>query len=62
VEKSFTSTASLFVVVVSIEKQPIIMSCCGGDNSGPSAQPQTQALPYKYLFKYIIVGDTGNVV
>jgi hypothetical protein len=33
------------------------MSCCGGS---PAAPPPSQALPYKYLFKYIIVGDTGT--
>jgi len=36
------------------------MSCCGG---GAADQPQKQqnkaALPYKYLFKYIVVGDTA---
>eukprot|EP00005_Dracoamoeba_jomungandri_P001985 CAMPEP_0174250002 /NCGR_PEP_ID=MMETSP0439-20130205/315_1 /TAXON_ID=0 /ORGANISM="Stereomyxa ramosa, Strain Chinc5" /LENGTH=199 /DNA_ID=CAMNT_0015329959 /DNA_START=47 /DNA_END=646 /DNA_ORIENTATION=+ len=32
------------------------MACCGG---GDAAPPPSQALPYKYLFKYIIVGDTG---
>merc|ERR1712232_1369932 len=35
------------------------MACCGGgdDPSKPSAA--VQSLPYKYLFKYIIVGDTA---
>jgi len=34
------------------------MSCCGGD---AAQRPSTgvQSLPYKYLFKYIIVGDTA---
>jgi hypothetical protein len=36
----------------------IIMSCCGGSAPVP---PPSQALPYKYLFKYIIVGDTGTL-
>jgi len=35
------------------------MSCCGGDSSSANPSAQTQALPYKYLFKYIIVGDTA---
>jgi len=34
----------------------VTMACCGGSGSAP---PPTQALPYKYLFKYIIVGDTA---
>lgn len=35
------------------------MSCCGeADISEPKTVPQRQ-LPYKHLFKYIIVGDTG---
>jgi Ras-related protein Rab-2A len=37
------------------------MSCCGG-NSNQQATPQkiqSRSLPYKYLFKYIIVGDTA---
>eukprot|EP01101_Sappina_pedata_P008052 TRINITY_DN438_c0_g1_i1.p2 TRINITY_DN438_c0_g1~~TRINITY_DN438_c0_g1_i1.p2 ORF type:complete len:112 (-),score=35.38 TRINITY_DN438_c0_g1_i1:77-373(-) len=34
------------------------MSCCGGPP--PAARPSpVQTLPYKYLFKYIIVGDTA---
>jgi len=34
------------------------MSCCGGGEPAPTkAQPKN--LPYKYLFKYIIVGDTA---
>lgn len=36
------------------------MSCC--DSGSPQAegvQSIQQTLPYKYLFKYIIVGDTG---
>merc|ERR1712070_672699 len=32
------------------------MSCCGGS---PAAPPPSQALPYTYLFTYIIVGDTA---
>jgi len=36
------------------------MACC---ESGGSSQQQQQnaarSLPYKFLFKYIIVGDTG---
>lgn len=35
------------------------MSCCGSAPSGGQPAAQTQALPYKYLFKYIIVGDTA---
>jgi hypothetical protein len=37
------------------------MACCGG--SAPATQSKaaaTQTLPYKHLFKYIIVGDTGS--
>ncbi len=36
------------------------MACCG--NQAPAqAKPATnQTLPYKHLFKYIIVGDTGR--
>jgi len=33
------------------------MSCCAGET--PPRTPPQQALPYKYLFKYIIVGDTA---
>jgi hypothetical protein len=36
------------------------MSCCGGDAPPPRTAALTQPLPYKYLFKYIIVGDTGS--
>mmetsp|Transcript_22028 Transcript_22028/g.32748 ORF Transcript_22028/g.32748 Transcript_22028/m.32748 type:complete len:207 (+) Transcript_22028:887-1507(+) len=38
------------------------MSCCGADagvEGGTGLQSTQQTLPYKYLFKYIIVGDTG---
>ena len=37
------------------------MSCCGGGEvaGAPKTQTAVQSLPYKYLFKYIIVGDTG---
>jgi hypothetical protein len=37
------------------------MACCGADTVGdPSALGGAhQNLPYEYLFKYIIVGDTG---
>jgi len=34
--------------------------CCGGP--APQAQSPIQSLPYKYLLKYIIVGDTGIIV
>lgn len=33
------------------------MACCNGQEPAPKSQPKT--LPYKYLFKYIIVGDTA---
>jgi len=33
------------------------MACCG--DSGNKQPASAQALPYKYLFKYIIVGDTA---
>jgi len=33
------------------------MACCAGE--APPRTPPQQALPYKYLFKYIIVGDTA---
>mmetsp|Transcript_32982 Transcript_32982/g.82912 ORF Transcript_32982/g.82912 Transcript_32982/m.82912 type:complete len:202 (-) Transcript_32982:321-926(-) len=35
------------------------MACCGGPDPQPLNVTSTQALPYKYLFKYIIVGDTA---
>eukprot|EP00028_Trichosphaerium_sp_Am-I-7-wt_P000763 CAMPEP_0168522382 /NCGR_PEP_ID=MMETSP0405-20121227/9315_1 /TAXON_ID=498012 /ORGANISM="Trichosphaerium sp, Strain Am-I-7 wt" /LENGTH=206 /DNA_ID=CAMNT_0008543975 /DNA_START=19 /DNA_END=639 /DNA_ORIENTATION=+ len=34
------------------------MSCCSGNSTTPQNLPQRQ-LPYQYLFKYIIVGDTA---
>jgi hypothetical protein len=35
------------------------MACC--DSGAPAQKPaSSQALPYKHLFKYIIVGDTGE--
>jgi len=34
------------------------MACCGNDVSRTSPDV-VQTLPYKYLFKYIIVGDTA---
>eukprot|EP01118_Nematostelium_gracile_P004644 TRINITY_DN154_c0_g1_i2.p1 TRINITY_DN154_c0_g1~~TRINITY_DN154_c0_g1_i2.p1 ORF type:complete len:200 (-),score=63.58 TRINITY_DN154_c0_g1_i2:65-664(-) len=34
------------------------MSCCGGSEPQPIKAP-AKNLPYKYLFKYIIVGDTA---
>eukprot|EP01103_Thecamoeba_quadrilineata_P018581 TRINITY_DN7122_c0_g1_i1.p1 TRINITY_DN7122_c0_g1~~TRINITY_DN7122_c0_g1_i1.p1 ORF type:complete len:205 (+),score=25.84 TRINITY_DN7122_c0_g1_i1:18-632(+) len=33
------------------------MACC--ESSPPANTPAAQKLPYKYLFKYIIVGDTA---
>eukprot|EP01105_Mastigella_eilhardi_P016867 TRINITY_DN3862_c0_g1_i1.p1 TRINITY_DN3862_c0_g1~~TRINITY_DN3862_c0_g1_i1.p1 ORF type:complete len:221 (-),score=67.06 TRINITY_DN3862_c0_g1_i1:144-806(-) len=35
--------------------------CCGGGGSAPAPDPAAlkSNLPYKYLFKYIIVGDTA---
>jgi len=40
------------------------MACCGGGDGGNTAATQAQnnsrSLPYKFLFKYIIVGDTGT--
>lgn len=39
------------------------MSCCGTGEQGGRVDVKEgvsqRALPYKYLFKYIIVGDTG---
>lgn len=36
------------------------MACCGrGDASAQTANNRATKLPYKYLFKYIIVGDTA---
>merc|ERR1712000_103300 len=35
------------------------MSCCGGGEEVSKPSAAVQSLPYKYLFKYIIVGDTG---
>eukprot|EP01115_Flamella_aegyptia_P003183 TRINITY_DN1518_c0_g4_i1.p1 TRINITY_DN1518_c0_g4~~TRINITY_DN1518_c0_g4_i1.p1 ORF type:complete len:199 (-),score=29.15 TRINITY_DN1518_c0_g4_i1:78-674(-) len=35
------------------------MSCCGGANDNIQKPQAVQSLPYKYLFKYIIVGDTA---
>jgi len=35
------------------------MSCCGGEQAVPKSPAAVQSLPYKYLFKYIIVGDTA---
>jgi len=36
------------------------MSCCGTEQGPDDTKPVTQrSLPYKYLFKYIIVGDTA---
>eukprot|EP01115_Flamella_aegyptia_P005172 TRINITY_DN21912_c0_g1_i1.p1 TRINITY_DN21912_c0_g1~~TRINITY_DN21912_c0_g1_i1.p1 ORF type:complete len:204 (+),score=62.12 TRINITY_DN21912_c0_g1_i1:77-688(+) len=38
------------------------MSCCGGSAPQPINSPNKQSskgLPYKYLFKYIVVGDTA---
>jgi len=36
------------------------MACCGGGSTTPEPVNQTRGnLPYKYLFKYIIVGDTA---
>lgn len=39
------------------ERRVLEMSCCG--ESQPAPAPATPALPYKFLFKYIIVGDTA---
>lgn len=36
------------------------MACCGGGEQAAKPSPAVQSLPYKYLFKYIIVGDTGT--
>merc|ERR1712063_189343 len=35
------------------------MSCCGGGEEVSKPSAAVQSLPYKYLFKYIIVGDTA---
>lgn len=35
------------------------MACCGGEAPPPRTTALSQPLPYKYLFKYIIVGDTA---
>lgn len=35
------------------------MSCCGGGEVASKPSAAVQSLPYKYLFKYIIVGDTA---
>jgi len=35
------------------------MSCCGGSETSSVKPSQPKNLPYKYLFKYIIVGDTA---
>jgi small GTP-binding protein len=35
------------------------MSCCGGMSEEDLVEASSMTLPYKYLFKYIIVGDTG---
>mmetsp|Transcript_21552 Transcript_21552/g.27421 ORF Transcript_21552/g.27421 Transcript_21552/m.27421 type:complete len:110 (+) Transcript_21552:65-394(+) len=35
------------------------MSCCGGGDDPAKPSAAVQSLPYKYLFKYIIVGDTA---
>jgi len=35
------------------------MSCCGGGEVQNLKTSQPKNLPYKYLFKYIIVGDTA---
>jgi len=37
------------------------MACCGGSTNAPAkvGGGGAQTLPYKYLFKYIIVGDTA---
>lgn len=35
------------------------MSCCG-DSAPAAAKPGATQLPYKYLLKFIIVGDTGT--
>jgi len=35
------------------------MACCGNAPSNQRPAGQVQTLPYKYLFKYIIVGDTA---
>jgi hypothetical protein len=40
----------------------LIMSCCGGGDQPAGASQVAQparTMPYKFLFKYIIVGDTG---
>ena len=36
------------------------MACCGGGEDVNKPSAAVQSLPYKYLFKYIIVGDTGD--
>jgi len=35
------------------------MSCCDGSNQPKEQNVPQRALPYKFLFKYIIVGDTA---
>eukprot|EP01125_Pyxidicula_operculata_P000121 TRINITY_DN1017_c0_g1_i1.p1 TRINITY_DN1017_c0_g1~~TRINITY_DN1017_c0_g1_i1.p1 ORF type:complete len:206 (-),score=30.48 TRINITY_DN1017_c0_g1_i1:89-706(-) len=36
------------------------MACCGGDQAASKdTTAPTRSLPYKFLFKYIIVGDTA---
>lgn len=39
------------------------MSCCGSEGGidGKQVAVPQRTLPYKYLFKYIIVGDTGMI-
>merc|ERR1711982_183087 len=35
------------------------MACCGGGEDVNKPSAAVQSLPYKYLFKYIFVGDTA---
>merc|ERR1712222_281916 len=40
-------------------RRQFTMACCGGGDDATKPSAAVQSLPYKYLFKYIIVGDTA---